>query len=254
MKAISVTVIFCLLIPVSIYSFRNIKSEEKDKSKSGFAVIELFTSEGCSSCPPADEAITQIQNSYADKNVLVLGYHVTYWDKLGWKDPFSSTDFTERQQYYAGVFNLNSIYTPQVVVNGTEEFVGSEKDKLIIETEKAIKENAEGSIQLNAKETGNGKIDITYSTTNKIRGDEQVVLLLVQKSASDKIMRGENEGKTLHHINIVRNIIYYTAAELERTTTLKLPTDLKKENLFTAAFVQNKTTGKISALTTSLIN
>ena len=77
----------------------------------GFAVIELFTSEGCSSCPPADETIAEIQKEYKDKNVLALGFRVDYWDRLGWKDRFSSPDFTSRQNYYAEIFNLSSIYT-----------------------------------------------------------------------------------------------------------------------------------------------
>ena len=110
------------------------------KDKDGFALIELFTSEGCSSCPAADAILEEVQKKYIDKNVLIVGYHVDYWDKLGWKDVFSDASFTQRQEYYSTIFHLNSIYTPQVVVNGKTEFVGSNKEKLISSIEEQLNE------------------------------------------------------------------------------------------------------------------
>src|SRR6185369_6535980 len=95
----------------------------------GIAVVELFTSEGCSSCPPADDALAAADKAYTG-HVYVLGFHVDYWDRLGWKDPFSNASWTERQNRYAGKFDLTSIYTPQAVVNGTTQFTGSEKNRL----------------------------------------------------------------------------------------------------------------------------
>ena len=86
-------------------------------TETGFAVVELFSSEGCSSCPPADELTIKLSKEYK-RNVYFLGYHVDYWDHIGWKDKFSKADYTERQRQYAAKFNLNSIYTPQVIVNG----------------------------------------------------------------------------------------------------------------------------------------
>src|SRR5215217_6902065 len=83
----------------------------QQKPGRAFTVIELFTSEGCSSCPPADQMMAEISRAYSDSNVLVLAYHVDYWNRLGWEDPFSSPRNTERQNYYANIFALNSIYT-----------------------------------------------------------------------------------------------------------------------------------------------
>src|SRR5437868_13384373 len=103
--------LLALLTSFNFYGEKQVMTEEAD----GFAVIELFTSEGCSSCPPADELLAEVKKQHADKNVLVLSYHVDYWDRLGWKDPFSSGSNTDRQNYYAELFELNSIYTPQVV-------------------------------------------------------------------------------------------------------------------------------------------
>ncbi|MEO7766220.1 MAG: DUF1223 domain-containing protein, partial [Ferruginibacter sp.] len=99
------------------------------EGKGGFAVVELFTSEGCSSCPPADEAIGELLARNTD-NIYVLSYHVDYWNRLGWKDVFSKAEFSSRQRQYASHFSSEGIYTPQVIVNGATEFVGSDKSKL----------------------------------------------------------------------------------------------------------------------------
>src|SRR5476649_2001101 len=93
----------------------------------GFAVIELFTSEGCSSCPPADALVAKVQKESADKPVYILAFHVDYWNRLGWKDAFSSAEYSYRQSQYARWLKLSSVYTPQIVVNGHTEFVGSEE-------------------------------------------------------------------------------------------------------------------------------
>ena len=103
--------------------------KEIAKAEPGFAVVELFTSEGCSSCPVADELAIALSKEYT-KDVYFLGYHVDYWNYIGWKDRFSKADYTERQRQYAAVFRLNSIYTPQVVINGKKELVGSDHTRL----------------------------------------------------------------------------------------------------------------------------
>src|SRR3569623_712974 len=94
-----------------------------------FTLFELFTSEGCSSCPAADKTLADIQHLYENKNVLILAYHVDYWNSLGWKDAFCTERNTQRQEYYAQIFKLNANYTPQVVVNGRKQFVGSDRSK-----------------------------------------------------------------------------------------------------------------------------
>ena len=119
-------------------------SGNKDKNKpvqQGTTVIELFTSEGCSSCPPADRVLSMVKEKEQDKNVLVLSYHVDYWNRLGWKDTFSNAANTQRQEYYAEIFQLSSIYTPQAVVNGSAEFAGSDYGKMkeAIEKENALR-------------------------------------------------------------------------------------------------------------------
>ena len=91
-----------------------------------FAIIELFTSEGCSSCPAADKTVAKLAQEFAGK-VYILGFHVDYWNYLGWKDAFSDSKYSERQKEYAAVFKLDGVYTPQVVVNGSRELIGSKE-------------------------------------------------------------------------------------------------------------------------------
>ena len=184
---------------------------------------------------------------------MSLGYHVDYWDRLGWKDIFSSHEYTARQNYYAGIFNLESIYTPQVVVNGKEEFVGSDKTKLLAVVEEQLREKTASSINLKVHHGLPGKIDIIYSVNGNTGKQDELVLLLVQKMATNKIGKGENEGRTLHHINIVREYSELNIPSIEQTITFNLLNGLKKEDVFIAAFMQNKKTGKINCLAKSNI-
>src|SRR5450631_4033183 len=118
MKKPFIALPFISLVVFMIVSFgfsRPLKTTLKSTTaKKGFAVVELFTSEGCSSCPPADEAVAELAKDYTS-NVYVLGFHVDYWNYLGWKDEFCAADYSNRQQEYAAVLNLSSIYTPQVI-------------------------------------------------------------------------------------------------------------------------------------------
>lgn len=118
---------------IIMLSFVFIKGNKKHQpgngKNKGFAVVELFTSEGCSSCPAADAAITELLSKQL-KDVYIVSYHVDYWNRLGWEDEFSKHEFSERQQQYAKHLSLQGVYTPQVVVNGTVEFVGSNESGL----------------------------------------------------------------------------------------------------------------------------
>ncbi|HYM92577.1 MAG TPA: DUF1223 domain-containing protein [Chitinophagaceae bacterium] len=256
MKKIIYLIIIPVLLILTVSAFTNQKATKitEKKENRGFAVIELFTSEGCSSCPPADDAIAEIQKEYKDKNVLVLGFHVDYWDRLGWKDPFSSSDFTARQEYYASIFNLNSIYTPEAVINGKSEFVGSDKNKIINNVEGQLKLKSKVSITLKAMQNNSGKIEINYSVEDNNSRQDQLVILLIQKNASDNIKKGENEGKTLQHINIVRKMSCLSVPLHEANFTFNLSKDFKKEYFFIAAFVQNKKHGDLEGLGIAEIN
>src|ERR1700679_3524239 len=103
------------------------------EAEPGAVLVELFTSEGCSSCPPADALLQQIAGKQTESGQLIVGIseHVTYWNQLGWPDPFSSDSYTERQNAYGRRFHLDSVYTPQMVINGEEQVVGSDKAAIV---------------------------------------------------------------------------------------------------------------------------
>src|ERR1700743_3380708 len=117
---------------IALSAFINLKKTAASKvvDTKGFAVVELFTSEGCSSCPPADAVVAKLQKESAGKPIYILAYHVDYWNHLGWKDAFSDAAYSARQKDYAQYLKIEGIYTPQIVVNGKTEFVGSEEGTL----------------------------------------------------------------------------------------------------------------------------
>src|SRR4030095_10761605 len=250
MKSLLPICVFAVSLLTISFSTKNL-TPKMIADKDGFALIELFTSEGCSSCPAADAIIEKVKKKYIDKNVLIAAYHVDYWNKLGWKDIFSDASFTQRQEYYSTIFHLNSIYTPQVVVNGKTEFVGSNKEKLISSIEEQLNEKSAASIKLNAIQNAEGKIDVQYSAEGTDAKKEQAILVLIQKMATNEIKKGENKGRTLHHINIVRNIFYLPLKE--KTTSFTLPAGLQKEDVFVAGFIQDKRSGKIKAMQSATV-
>jgi len=203
----------------------------------GFAVVELFTSEGCSSCPAADEAVVEIAKQYKE-DVIILGFHVDYWNSLGWKDVFSKSEYSERQRQYASAFSLNSIYTPQIVVNGKTEFVGSDKTKLQQTISKELNNNVAKTIELSAKETNDKKIIVNVSAA--IPSNNNINIALLQLQAQSNISKGENEGKILHHINIVRDLKTVDGNKKENTISFNLPVGLSKKDFEIAVFSQDK--------------
>ena len=216
------------------------KNSAETFDKKGFAVVELFTSEGCSSCPSADAAAARLVAKNND-HVYVLAYHVDYWNKLGWKDSFSKAEYSQRQSGYAAQFKLNSIYTPQIVVNGSSEFVGSDERKLKSTVEKNIVEASPSDLSITTTKTSE-RVDVEYSIT----GNEEVILnlALVQPEATTVVKRGENDGKTLHHVNIVRFLKTITAKDKGKAS-LEIPKDLTYIPLQLLAFTQAQKDGQV---------
>ena len=230
------------IIPILSFSLLITTSFTRDtdiKVGRGFAVVELFTSEGCSSCPAADEAVIDIANRYKT-NVFILGFHVDYWNYLGWKDAFSNAGYSERQKQYASAFSLNSIYTPQIVVNGETEFVGSDKSKLQKTIEKELSNNTNSSIGITARETDEKKISVNIKTGNQ--SNTKINIALLQLKAQSNVAGGENQGRQLRHINIVRDFKTTDATGKQTSVILALPTGLLKKNCSVIAFLQDKST------------
>ncbi|MBY0356068.1 MAG: DUF1223 domain-containing protein [Rickettsiales bacterium] len=159
------------------------------------AVLELFTSQGCSSCPPADKIVS----SYADNaGVLVLSYHVNYWDYLGWKDPYSSAENTERQREYAAYLRARNVYTPQVIIQGKYDVVGSNRAALQSALVKATKQPQWHEPHL-TRDNGGLKIQLSEA-----QGIDAILLVVgFQKHSTNGVARGENAGEQLSHRNSV---------------------------------------------------
>ena len=165
----------------------------------------MFTSEGCSSCPPADALVARLEKESADKPVYILAFHVDYWNRLGWKDVFSNADFTKRQNQYARWLKLSSVYTPQVVVNGHTEFVGSEEGNLRNAIKAGLDKPAKTELTLSNVKVEGDKASFNISTEGAAN-NTTLLLALVEKNATTKVQRGENGGSTLSHVQIVTQL------------------------------------------------
>ncbi len=187
--------LFILLIATNGYSQEN----------QGFAVVELFTSEGCSSCPAADKILSEISKETKQKNqdVYFLAYHVDYWNKLGWKDPYSKFQFTRRQENYSRVLPSKELYTPQLIVNGTTEMIGSKKEKVQSAIDLALKNKSPIHLELKLDSLIGDTAFISWKLSKQ---DKNFVLQLAfsQSGIVNKINNGENAGKTLSHDHVVR--------------------------------------------------
>ena len=223
-------------------------------SGSGFAVVELFTSEGCSSCPPADALIAKVQGEDKDLPVYVLAFHVDYWDRQGWKDVFSDAAYTDRQRQYASWLKLSTIYTPQVVVNGQKEFVGSQAETLYSAIKKALQKTGDVQLSLAGLKLNEGRLDWTANAQGSLaaRNKLSLVVAVVERSAVTSVKAGENEGKTLSHVQIVRGLgLSPVDAKGESVGHLEWPAGIAPADAEVIAFLQNQDNGQIIAATRS---
>lgn len=219
-----------------------------------FALIELFTSEGCSSCPPADKLASElVEEAEGDgRNLFVLSYHVDYWDRLGWKDPYSSAEATARQSAYAQQWRARTAYTPQMVVNGAVGFVGSNKGEAEKEIEKALKRDA--PVEVAASVSNEGADDLRVQAQIKVgvellHRDWDVIAALVERGLEQKPKRGENKGRTLKHDNVVREFETVALSGDSIKIDLEVPSDVDRENASIIVYVQDKHTLKILGVT-----
>jgi len=201
------------------------KGHHLKRSYQSFAILELFTSEGCSSCPPADRLLPRLAS---EANVIPLSFHVDYWDRYGWKDPFSNSSFTDRQRGYAKQFKLESIYTPQLVINGEYELVGSNRSSAEADIKKLLAENAPLQLTIDDVKKENDKLSVSC----RLQGDFQncdLLVAIVQKHAEVNVKAGENQGAKLSHINVVRSFLKLPAKE-KMDFQVAVPTGIAQDN------------------------
>jgi len=211
-------------------------------------VVELFTSEGCSSCPPADELLGRLRQDLSAKSVQVipLGFHVDYWNSLGWKDRFSSAEFTERQELYTRALKVDGPYTPEMVVDGAVEFVGNDAGQ----AQRTIRQQASGleTAQVKIAMAGADQLTIQVKGPASSSGNALVMLAITEDNLSTQVGAGENGGRTLHHAAVVRELREVSTLKngaLETSVPLKLQNDWKRNDLRAVVFVQQGPSGKI---------
>ncbi len=193
-------------------------------------LVELFTSEGCSSCPPADELLRQVNGQQTEQGQIIIGLseHVSYWNNLGWTDPFSADVYTERQNAYSARFHTEGPYTPQMVVNGREQFVGSNSGSL---RSALNEESRRKQIQLHITNASiNGKqLSFSYTAADvPANSTLQLMAALVDDADRSSVQRGENSGRQLQHVFVARALapVGMLRGNTSKEVTLRLPASL----------------------------
>jgi hypothetical protein len=222
-------------------------------------VVELFTSEGCSSCPPADALLARLdgRQPVEGAEVLALAMHVDYWNDLGWADPFSSPEFSQRQGEYATAYGKDGVYTPQMIVDGVKEFAGGNEGVALEAVARAAREPKAEMLLAPAPTQTDEAVGISVQIEKfpqQTEGDPVYVLLAVTESglASD-VARGENSGRKLTHVGVVRVIKQLGILPDTRGATFKAETGVlvekgwRRENLRAVVFAQERGTRRVLA-------
>jgi hypothetical protein len=189
-------------------------------------LVELFTSEGCSSCPPADALLRQVNGAETTEGQLIVGIseHVTYWNSMGWSDPFSSPVYTQRQNDYVDRFHLEGSYTPQMVVNGAEQFVGSDRAAFVQAVQKEQEQHSPISLRILSVSVDGNKLAVSFSTSGDVPAHgADLFAVLADDSDRSSVLRGENSGQTLAHVSVARSISRVAKLKAAGEQTVQIP-------------------------------
>ncbi|MDO1500729.1 DUF1223 domain-containing protein [Winogradskyella maritima] len=216
MKALLLTV---FIIPVLLYT-----PNERPMEKSP-VVLELFTSQGCSSCPPADRLLSEL----ASEDIIALSYHVDYWNYIGWKDPFSKESYTDLQRQYSKKFNSSTIYTPQLVLNGKTHVVGSDRNAVARKIEAYGTSKGTAGINIANAKTVDGFVEFNYNASGQFE-DQTLRIILVIKERKTSVKRGENRNRNLVNSNIVINEQRFSLKENSGEGRIAIPDIVKSSD------------------------
>ena len=218
-------------------------------------LVELFTSEGCSSCPPADDLLARLDTQpLPGIHAIVLSEHVTYWNQEGWHDPFSLDAITDRQRQYGSRFNLSDVFTPQAVIDGAAQVVGSDAGKLGQAVTQAATAPKSDLAIANAQ-WANGAMQFTVK--GNANPDANLFAALAENSEQISVLHGENGGHTLHHVAVVRTLEQLGKASADakspmsgKPLTLHLSKDVAKETtpLRLVVFLADRHNGHVLAV------
>lgn len=233
-------------------------------------IVELFTSEGCSSCPPADAVLAQLEKTQPVKGaeVIVLSQHVDYWNRLGWADPFSSPAFSARQGEYARAFGKDGVYTPQMIIDGQTEFPGGNRNRASEAIAKAAR-SPKAAVRLAAlaqsqeeKRLGHLRLKINVERLPAVSDtdDAEVLLAITESNLSVNVERGENAGRRLSHAGVVRSLKVVGSIDgkangaFSADTVVEFGKGMRRENLRAVVFVQERASRRVlGAASTGLV-
>ena len=216
------------MIPIAAAHLQaqNPASQPAPEDNRKVVLVELFTSEGCSSCPPADALLRQINGTRTNAGQLIVGIseHVTYWNSLGWADPFSSDIYTGRQNSYGQHFGLDSVYTPQMIVNGSEQFVGSDRTALKRAIEHQSQQLSPMTLHILSSHASGATLSVTFSADGIIpSAGLDIIAVLADDADRSSVLRGENSGRTLAHVAVARSLQRITTLKTVGPQTLEIP-------------------------------
>lgn len=221
-------------------------------------LVELFTSEGCSSCPPADALLKRLNGlkTGSGQSIVGISEHVTYWNQGGWADPFSAETYTDRQGEYARRFGLDSAYTPQMVINGQQQIVGGKTQEIVRAVNLDLKQEEGASpvrVKIEAATVGEKKIAVSFRVSGAVPGKAEVWAVVADDTARSNVLHGENGGRTLEHVSVARGITKVGRAVSEQTisVTVNNPGRIKGQEAtgrHLILFVQAAGLGKVLAV------
>ena len=235
---------FILIIATASYTRPEQKLIVSPTDADGFVVMELFTSQGCSSCPSADNLLGKYANQ-GKNNIIPLSFHVDYWNRLGWTDSLSSGKYSQRQRDYAMIIEGSSVYTPQLIINGEKEFVGSDVAKISTAVSNRVKLKADVHISIDKIDKKDKNITVNFSLDKTVK-HSKVHAALVQRQVFTNILRGENRGLKLTNYNVVRDFKSLTAGNSPASVNLIIPSGFKDSDFTIVLFVQDDASGKIT--------
>ncbi len=209
------------------------RDTSRDSSRPAPVLIELFTSQGCSSCPPADALLRELSPR---EDVVALSYHVDYWNRLGWKDPFSKREYTRLQEGYARTLGLDTIFTPQVVIDGVTSLVGSRRDEVLRALERHQTVDKAGlRLTVNRDHDAGGRVTLTAhvgASAVEYERPFDLVMGLAQNGIETAVRRGENSGRTLRHDGVVRELVRQELRQRDTSVEFELDEDWQDLTLF----------------------
>jgi hypothetical protein len=215
------------------------RADESNGADGAVAVVELFTSEGCSSCPPADDLLASLAES-RDRRIYPLAFHVDYWDELGWPDRFASHAYTARQQAYSRAFGVRGVYTPQMVVGGAEEFTGSDRGRADALLAQALSQPAKVRLSIQSRPASQDGATVDY-TVSEVPTGAVLNVAVVERRATTSVRSGENAGKTLRHANVVRGFVSVPLTAPAGSIMVPFPASLSRDHAELTGFVQRET-------------